>query len=87
MGRDREYACSGERRNGDVVELDKGNPVSRRFCDLIARAVIKQRLAAWAEAQALDSGLEDPASELWSEMPRVAREHEASLGEEGVDSG
>ena len=66
------YVCSIERGNRNIVELDKENPVSRRVCDLIARVVIKQRLAVWAEAQALDSGLEDPVSELWSEMPRVA---------------
>ena len=40
-----------------------------------------------AKAHALDSGLEDPASELWREMPRVAREYEASLGDEEAGSG
>lgn len=87
MGRVAKYACSGKRGDWEVVELDNENPVSRRVRDLMARVVIKERLAQWAEVQALDSGLEDPASELWREMPRVAREHEASLGDEGSDSG
>ena len=51
----------------------------------MTRAVIKQRLAKLAEMQALDpngSEVEQPVSELWSEMPLVAKEHEASLEDE-----
>lgn len=67
--------------------MDNENPVSRRIRALMIRVAITERLAQLAEAQALDSGLEDPASELWREMPRVAREYEASLGDEEAGSG
>ncbi len=78
------YVCSGERGNRDVVKLDKENPVSPLVCELVARLVTKRRAAEYIRAQELGSGLENPASELWGEMPLVAREHEASLGEEGA---
>ena len=66
----------------DIVELDKNSPVLQRARELMARAVIRERLAILAEIQALDlrgSGLEDSASDLWGEMPLVARKHESSL--------
>ena len=46
--------------------------------------VTKRRAAEYTGAQGLDSESENLASELWGEMPKVAREHEASLGEEGA---
>ena len=72
----------GEWDNKDIVELDKDSPVLQRARDVMVRAVIKQRLAILAEIQASDlrgSGVEDTVSGLWGEMPRMAREHEASV--------
>ena len=72
----------GEGDNKNAVKLDKNSPVLQRARDLIVRAVIKERLALLSDfqAQALrDSGEGNSASELWSEMPRLAREHEGAL--------
>ena len=72
----------GEEDNKNVVRLDKNSPVLQRARDLMVRAVIKERLALLSDfqAQALrDSGEGNSASELWSEMPRLAREHEGAL--------
>ena len=76
--------CLGEEENNNVVELDKNSPVLQWAYELMIRAVIKERLAILAEIQALDlrsSEVEQPVSGLWSEMPLVAKEHEASLGD------
>ena len=72
----------GEGDNKNAVKLDKNSPVLQRARDLIVRAVIKERLALLSEAQAQalrDSGKGNSAWELWSEMPRSAREHEGAL--------
>ena len=72
----------GEEDNKNVVGLDKNSPVLQRVHDLMVRAVIKERLALHSDAQAQalkDSGEGNSASELWSEMPRSAREHEGAL--------
>ena len=54
----------------------------QRAHELMVRAVIKERLALLSDVQAQtlrDSGEGNSASELWSEMPRSAREHEGVL--------
>ena len=79
----------GEVDNNDVVKLDKDSPILQRARELMARAVIKKRMAMLAEIQELDirgPGPEDSASDLWREMPLVARDHESSL-EDGAGGG
>ena len=71
---------SGADKNS-VVGLDNGNPVLQRAQQLLARAVIKERLAAFVQAQAMDlvgAEVGDDASGLWDEMPLAAKEYEAS---------
>ena len=73
-----------EEDSKQVVKLDKESPLLQRAREVMIRAVIKERLAILAEIQALDlrsSEVEQPVSGLWSEMPLVAKEHEASLGD------
>ena len=70
----------GEVESKEVVELDKTSPVLQRARELMARAVIKERLAILGEIQAL----EDSVFDLWREMPLVARGHESSL-EDGAE--
>ena len=72
----------GEDDNNNAVKLDKNSPVFQRALDLVARAVTKERLAMLSDAQAKvlrDSGEGNSALDLWSEMPRSAREHEGAL--------
>ena len=72
----------GEDNNKNAVQLDKHSPVLQRAHELMVRAVIKERLALLSDVQAQalrDSGEGNSASELWSEMPRSAREHEGAL--------
>ena len=69
-----------------IVEPDDENPVLQRAQQLVARAVIKERLAAFAQAQAMDLGgaeVGDDASGLWDEMPLAAKEYEASRMDAG----
>ena len=78
-----------EAEEKDVVKLDKNSPVLQRARELMARAVIKKRMAMHAEFQPPDfrgSGAGDSAPDLWREMPLVAREHESSL-EGGAEGG
>ena len=68
----------------DVVELDKNSPRFQRARELMTRMVLAERTDMLAKAQVLDlrqSGLDDSVSDLWSAMPRVAKEHEVSLAE------
>ena len=79
----------GAEDNKDVVGLDKIDPVLQRAQEVMARAIIKQRLAVLSDTQALvlrDSGAEDSASEVWDEMPWLAKEHEGSM-EDGSSGG
>ena len=56
----------------------------KRARNLLVRGIIKEGLAMQAkiQAQALqDSEVGETASGAWEEMPRMAREHEASLAD------
>ena len=71
-----------EEDSGAIVKLDKNSPVLQSARNLLVRVVIKERLAMLAKIQAqalLDSEVGDTASGIWEEMPRMAREREASL--------
>ena len=73
--------------NTRFVIADNGNPRIQRARELMVRAVARERIAMWAQIQALeDDGVETetPASELWREMPELAREHEASREDDGL---
>jgi hypothetical protein len=79
--RNRDIRLGGE-DNRDIVKLDKNGPALKRAHEVTAKAVIKERLAMKAKirARALqDSEVGETASGSWGEMPRMAREHEASL--------
>ena len=68
----------------DIVEVDKSSPRYHRAQSLMKRMVTAQRAAMAIEAQALDlrqSGVDDSLSDLWDEMPLVAKQHEALLGD------
>ena len=76
-----------EEDNKQFVIADNVNPRLQRARELMIRAVARQRIAMWAQIKALEAegvGLEVPASELWREMPELAREHEASRGDDGL---
>ena len=68
------------------VIADNGNPLLERARELMVRAVARQRIAMWAQMKALEEEAESKstASELWREMPELAREHEASRGDDGL---
>ncbi len=75
--------------NTRFVIADNGNPHIQRASKLLIRAVARERIAIWAQIQALeDDGVETetPASELWREMPELAREHEASREDDGLSA-
>ena len=75
--------------NTRFVIADNGNPRIQRARELMIRAVARERIAMWAQIQALeDDGVETetPASELWREMPELAREHEASREDDGLSA-
>ena len=68
----------------DIVEVDKSSPRFQRAQKLMKRMVMAERVAKLIEAQALDlrqSGVDDSLSDLWDEMPLVAKQHEALLGD------
>ena len=76
-----------EEDNKQFVIADNENPRLQRARELVIRAVAKQRIAMWAQIKALENegaGLETPASELWVEMPQLAREHEASRSDDDL---
>ena len=76
-----------EEDNKQFATADNENPRLQRARELMIRAVVRQRIAQWAQIKALDdegAGLEAPAYELWDEMPQLAREHEASRSEEDL---
>ena len=78
-----------EEDNRQFVIADNGNPHVERGRALMIRIVARRRIAKLAQSLALeDQGAESgaPASELWREMPEVAREHEASRGDAGRDA-
>ena len=69
------------------VIADNGNPLLERARELMVRAVARQRIAMWAQMKALeeeDAESKAIASELWREMPELAKEHEASRGDDGL---
>ena len=75
--------------NTRFVIADNGNPRIQRARELMIRAVARERIAMWAQIHALeDDGVETetPASELWREMPELAREHEASREDDGLSA-
>ena len=68
----------------DIVEVDKSSPRYHHAKKLLNRMVTAQRAAMAIEAQALDlrqSGVDDSLSDLWDEMPLVAKQHEDLLGD------
>ena len=70
----------GQEVSNRIVLTDKDSAKLRRADEAIVRAILKQRFAMFAKIKALrdekpDS--EDSASELWEEMPQVAKEYEA----------
>lgn len=65
----------------DIAGLDNESPVMQQAQRLWARAIIRERLAAYARAQAMvlgDAWVEGGASGLWDEMPLAAKEYEVS---------
>ena len=69
------------------VNADNGNPLTELVRRLMSRAVTRERIAMWAQIKALEDEVaesEAPASELWREMPELAREHEAFRGDDGL---
>ena len=85
MGDHNKKVSLGEADN-HIVKPDKESPRFNRAVKVLARLVLAERAAMLAKTQALDlrgSDGEGPATGLWGEMPRVAKEHEASLGADG----
>ena len=73
--------------NTRFVIADNGNPRMQRARELMVRAVARERIAMWAQIQALEEDgveTETPASELWHEMPELARAHEAFREDDGL---
>lgn len=64
-----------------IARLDNESPVLQQARRLWARAIIRERLADFARAQAMvlgDAWAEGGASGLWDEMPLAAKEYEVS---------
>ena len=75
--------------NTRFVIADNGNPRIQRARELMVRAVARERIAMWAQIQALEEDgveTETPAAELWREMPELARAHEASREDDGLSA-
>lgn len=72
----------GEEDNESIVIWDKNSPSFKRAKDLVVIELTKERVAQEARilAQASqNSEVGETASGSWGEMPRLGREHEASL--------
>ena len=81
---DTKFAKEG---NKQFVIADKGNPFVKKALRLMSREVALERIAMLGQTNALEDeggGLESPASELWREMPELAREYEAHREEDGL---
>ncbi len=68
----------GPEVNKKVVHTDNDKLI--RADEVLVRAVLKQRCALFAKLKALrdeEPVSEESASDLWEEMPRVAKEYEA----------
>lgn len=78
----------GQEVNNKVVHTDNDNAKLRRADEALVRAVLKQRFAMFAKIKSLrdeNPVSEESASDLWEEMPQLAKEHEASdLDEEAA---
>jgi hypothetical protein len=78
-----------EEDNKQFVIADNDNPHLQRAFKLKSMMVARDRFAMFAKTQALgDEGSSipspapAPASELWDEMPQLAREYEASRSDD-----
>ena len=70
----------GQEVNNRIVHTDNDIAKLRRADELLVRAVLKQRFAMFAKLKALrdeEPLSEESASDLWEEMPQVAKEYEA----------
>ena len=75
--------------NSQFVIADNGNPHAERAVKLLIRAAGWERIIMFEQMKALEvDGVETetPASELWREMPELAREHEASREDDGLSA-
>ena len=75
--------------DNQFVIADNGNPLLERFLKLMSRATASERIVMWEQMQALEEDgveTETPASELWREMPELAREHEAAREDDGLSA-
>ena len=74
-----------EEDNKKFVIADNDNPHLKRAFKLKSMMVVRERIAMFAKTQALGdegSSIPAPASELWDEMPQLAREYEASRSDD-----
>ncbi len=81
---DHEFAKEGNRQ---FVIADNGNPLVKKALRLFSREVTLERIVIWGQINAPeDEGaeLESPDSELWREMPELAREYEAHREDDGL---
>ena len=73
--------------NTQFVIADNGDPLMQRAFRLMSRAVAVKRIANFEQISAMVDevvGAESPASELWREMPELAREYEAHREGDGL---
>lgn len=79
----------GKEDDSQFVIADNGNPLTEPIRRLMSRAVTRERIAMWAQIKSLEDEVaesEAPASELWREMPELAREHESLRGDDGLSA-
>ncbi|MCY4418217.1 MAG: hypothetical protein OXE87_18185 [Chloroflexi bacterium] len=66
--------------NNNIVLTDSDIAKFQQAREVFVKLLLKQRLAMFAEANAIGetvSGSEEPALEIWEEMPEVGKEFEA----------
>lgn len=81
---DNEFAKEG---NEQFVIADNGNPLVKKALRLMSREVALERIAILGQINAPEdkrAKSESPASELWREMPELAREYEAHREDDGL---
>ncbi len=79
--------CVDQGVSNSFVFTDSDIAKSERLRKAVAKLVMKERSAMFAKSKAIDaktSVSEEPALELWEEMPEVAKEFEAFDAEEDV---
>ena len=74
--------------NNNIVYTDSDSAKLQRARDALVNLILKQRMATFAKTKALGEDLpvaQEPALDLWEEMPQAAQEYASEWDESAPD--